>query len=217
MVLNRLGGALPRECGGNAAMACPYRAAMSCFAHKNGGTEMPENPPRERSFPASAAQLMRTTQAVHVRLSQMADQKASILMGASFVIFTITVGQSKGGSGAPVPLLILGAFAFFAAVLAVLAILPATHMRQRGPVNLLFFGSFAHLEQDDYIEQVLTMLETDEGVYRTMANDIYQNGMVLERKKYRLLGYAYRVFLGGLTASFLAFLIQFARYYGSGL
>jgi hypothetical protein len=42
-----------------------------------------------------------------------------------------------------------------------------------------------------------------------MARDIYQNGQVLERKKYRLLGYAYRIFLVGLTASFVAFVIQY--------
>jgi hypothetical protein len=167
---------------------------------------------RRLGTPANAIHLVRTTQQAHYQLSQMADQKASILMGATFVIFTITIGQAKGGSGAPLALLILGGFAFFAAVLAVLAILPATHMKQTGPVNLLFFGSFARLEEDDYIEQMLDALETDESIYRTMANDIYQNGVVLERKKYRLLGYAYRVFLLGLTASFIAFIVQYFRY-----
>jgi hypothetical protein len=42
-----------------------------------------------------------------------------------------------------------------------------------------------------------------------MLHDLYQNGIVLERKKYRMLGYAYRVFLTGLTASFIAFLAQY--------
>jgi hypothetical protein len=42
-----------------------------------------------------------------------------------------------------------------------------------------------------------------------MLHDLYQNGVVLERKKYRLLGYAYRVFLAGLCASFLAFIGQY--------
>jgi hypothetical protein len=62
--------------------------------------------------------MIRTAQQIHVALSQMADQKASILMGATFVIFTITISQSKGGH-APLPLMILGAFAFFAAEWAV--------------------------------------------------------------------------------------------------
>jgi len=157
--------------------------------------------------------LVRTTQQIHVALSQMADQKASILMGATFVIFTITIGQARGGSGAPLPLLILGAAAFFSAVFAVLAILPATHFRRsKSSLNLLFFGSFTQLGEEEYLERLTAALETDDGIYRTMARDIYQNGVVLERKKYRLLGYAYRIFLAGLTASFIAFVWQYATH-----
>ena len=161
-----------------------------------------------RGNPANAIHMVRTTQQAHYQLSQMADQKASILMGATFVIFTIAIGQARTAGGPPLPLLVLGGFAFFAAVLAVLSILPATHPKQSGPVNLLFFGSFARLDRDDYIEQVLDAMDSDESIYRTMANDIYQNGVVLARKKYRLLGYAYRVFLVGLTASFVAFVAE---------
>jgi hypothetical protein len=64
------------------------------------------------------------------------------------------------------------------------------------------------LPQDEYLDRVIEQLGADETIYRTMAQDIYQNGVVLERKKYRLLGYAYRIFLAGLTASFIAFLIE---------
>ena len=164
--------------------------------------------PRVLGTPANAIHMVRTTQQAHYQLSQMADQKASILMGATFVIFTITVGQSRNGALAPLPLLVLGAFAFFSAALAVMAILPATRVRRSGPVNLLFFGSFTRFEEDEYIERLLDALQTDESIYRTMANDIYQNGCVLARKKYRLLGYAYRVFLIGLTLSFVSFVGQ---------
>lgn len=138
----------------------------------------------------------------------MADHKASILMGATFVIFTITIGQARTAS-TPLPLLILGAAAFFSAIFAVLAILPATDDTRGGPVNLLFFGSFTQLKEEEYVDQLLGRLRRDEDIYRTMARDIFQNGTVLKRKKYRLLGYAYRIFLAGLTASFLAFTIQY--------
>src|SRR3546814_10075580 len=80
-----------------------------------------------------------SAQQIHVQLSAMADTKASILMGATFVIFTITIGQAHG-SAAPLPLLILGAAAFVSAVCAVLAILPSTRPPEHGPLNLLFFG-----------------------------------------------------------------------------
>lgn len=161
----------------------------------------------KRTPVANGIHLVRTVQQIHVQLSQMADQKASILMGATFVIFTITIGQSRG-SGAPLPLLILGGFAFFSAVFAVLAILPATRTRKTEWVNLLFFGSFTQLDEADYVERLMDKLYDDEDVFRTMAHDIYQNGRVLAHKKYRMLGYAYRIFLTGLTASFAVFLWQ---------
>lgn len=162
-----------------------------------------------RQFPPNAVHLIRTTQTIHVQLSQMADQKASLLMGATFVIFTIAIGQAKGGHTA-LPLQILGAFAFFSAVFAILAVLPASSVRSRGPLNLLFFGSFTQLDEADYVERMVAMLGADESVYRAMAHDIYQNGAVLARKKYRLLGYAYRILLAGLIASALAFIYVMA-------
>jgi len=37
---------------------------------------------------------VRTALQANLTLSQMADQKASILMGATFVVFTLAVGQA---------------------------------------------------------------------------------------------------------------------------
>ena len=159
------------------------------------------------AYPPNAVHLTRTAVLAQMQLSAMADQKASILMGAAFVIFTIAVGHSDG-RGAPLPLLILGGAAFLSAVCAVLAILPAVHYRKRAPLNLMFFGSFTQLDEEEYIERLLAQMGSDEAIYRTMARDIYQNGSVLAHKKYRLLGWAYRIFLVGLTASLAAFVAQ---------
>jgi hypothetical protein len=53
----------------------------------------------------------------------------------------------------------------------------------------------------------LDSLGDNRAVFETWAHDIYQNGHVLAVKKYRLLGYAYRVLLIGLFASATAFLV----------
>ena len=162
----------------------------------------------ERRFPTNAIHVVRTAQTIHVQLSAMADQKASILMGATFVIFTITIGQAHG-TMPPLPLLILGGAAFLAAVCAVLAIVPATRFGpSEGRTNLLFFGSFTALGQDEYLDRVVEVLHDEEQSYRAMALDMYQNGLVLARKKYRMLGYAYRIFLLGMTASLIAFVAE---------
>jgi hypothetical protein len=168
-----------------------------------------DEPAKKKVFTPDAIHLVRTVEQIHVQLSAMADHKASILMGATFVVFTITIGQSRG-TIPPLPLLVLGGFSFFAAICAVLAILPAVHTKPHSTINLLFFGSFTQLPEEEYLDRLIDRLQDSEAIYRTMARDIYQNGQVLERKKYRLLGYAYRIFLAGLTASFLTFVVQYA-------
>jgi hypothetical protein len=159
-------------------------------------------------YPVNAAHLMRTTQLAQLQLSAMADHKASILMGATFVIFTIAIGKAQGAS-APLPLLILGGAAFFSAICAVLAVLPVTRPRAGAEANILFFGAFTQMEEEAFIAQLLARLDSDDSIYRTMARDIYQAGTVLQSKKYRMLGWAYRIFLVGLVASCAAYVVLY--------
>ena len=164
-----------------------------------------------RDYPVNAVHLLRTSQLAQLQLSAMADHKASILMGAAFVIFTIAIGQSQGSS-APLPLLILGGAAFFSAIFAVLTVRPVTgRRRQGGEPNILFFGVFTQMEEEEFIDALTARLATDDSIYRTMARDVHQAGMVLQNKKYRMLGWAYRIFLAGLVASFVAYVVLYLR------
>jgi len=177
----------------------------------------PPAPPAE-SFPANAVHLVRTTQQLTMQLSQMADQKASILMGATFVVFTLAVGQARSGSGAlAMPLTILATFSFLSALLAVSAVLPrvgkappVVYKDGKDHSNILFFGRFEQMDEDEFIAAVKTRLRTEEDLYETMLRDAYQNGVVLARRKYRYLAYAYRLFVVGLTLTFVAFGVEMA-------
>ena len=165
--------------------------------------------PEQPQYPANAVHMMRTAQLAQLQLSAMADTKASILMGATFVIFTITIGQARDAT-APIPLLILGGAAFFSAICAVLAVLPITRRRKpKGEPNILVFGTFTQRPEEEFIESVTARLHSDDSVYRTMARDIYQAGSVLQNKKYKMLGWAYRIFLVGLVASFVAYVVLY--------
>ncbi|MBS0332540.1 MAG: hypothetical protein JSS35_07220 [Proteobacteria bacterium] len=160
-------------------------------------------------FGPDAVQLLRTTQAIQYQLSQMADTKANIVLAITFVIFSLSLGQAKGGAPPPLPLAIMAVAAFAAATLAVMAVLPSVRTpkpRPEGPANLLFFGAFSQLPEEEFVERLLGGLSDNRAVFETFARDIYQNGRVLAFKKYRLLGYAYRVLLAGLFASAAAFL-----------
>ncbi len=161
-------------------------------------------------FPKEVHNLLVTAQTGHVALSAMADSKASILMGATFVVFSLAIGQITSDKPT-VSLLLLAGFAFLATVFSVLAIRPQmmTPPKTVGPnTNLLFFGSFSGLPEEEYIDRIVDILRTEEGVYRTMARDLYQNGRVLQNKKYRYLSYAYTTFLAGLGLTAVAFVIE---------
>lgn len=163
----------------------------------------------EREFSPQAIHLLRTTSLANLALSQMADQKASLLMGATFVVFTLAVGQASRGNASPT-LILLGCFAFVAACLAIAAVIPSVGS---SPVaddeaNILFFGVFTKMKEEDFASAVIDRLGSDEELFRLMLRDIYQNGQVLHRKKYRLLSWSLRIFLLGLTLSLIAFLIE---------
>lgn len=158
-----------------------------------------------------AIHLVRTIQTINVTLSQMADAKASLLMGATFLVFTISVGQAKSGT-LPLPLAVLALFAFLAALCAVFAVLPSVGPKPSEQVrpNILFFGNFTQMDEDEWAESVIGNLKADETIFRLMLHDIYQNGMVLQRKKYRFLSLAYRMFMTGLCLTVVTFMAEFA-------
>jgi hypothetical protein len=162
-----------------------------------------------RAYSPQAIHLLRNAQINNVTLSRMADQKASILMGATFVVFSLTVGRTLA-SGLSFPLIVLGAFAFASTLCAVAAVMPSIGTRSGAGSggNLLFFGHFGTMDEAEWTEDMLHALETDEGVFRLMLHDIHQHGRVLLKRKYRHLGNAYRVFVAGLIGTLLAFAVE---------
>jgi len=184
---------------------------------------LPTEPPRATPSPISpsgysnhAIHLVRTVQTMNLTLSQMADSKASILMGATFVVFTITMGQAKNGH-LPASLLVLAAFAFASAMCAVIAVLPSIGTPASGSVspNKLFFGTFTAMDEEEWTQSVLADLKSDEAAFRLMLHDLYQNGQVLQYKKYRFLGYAYRLFMLGLCMTVAVFAAEYVMARGA--
>lgn len=166
-----------------------------------------------REFGPDAVQAIRTASQAHHHLSAMADRKASMLMGASFVVFTISVSQATSAGALPLPMMLLGLSAFLSAVMAAIAVMPAlgsgpAHGGQR---NLMFFGGFADMTEDEYVDEVMDRLANPHAFLSMIARDVYQNGRVLARKKYRLLRVAYSIFIVGLCASGVAFLATAIR------
>ena len=171
---------------------------------------MTEATPDQPEYAPHAVQAVRTATLVNLGLSQMADHKASMLIGAALVIFTLIVGQASTSGHLPPALLVLGASAFVTALLSVAVVMPSVvpPRHDEDHANLMFFGAFTRLDEAEFTERMLTRLRSDDAMFRMMLCDIYQNGQVLQRKKYRLLGMAYRTMLAGMSLAFVLFVFD---------
>jgi len=158
---------------------------------------------------ANAIHLLRTMQAHHVALSSMADQKANILIGVNSVIFALVMREHADMTP---PLLILAAASLTAAVLCMVAVMPAIGGASKRLMparpNILFFGAFTAFDEDEFHRRLDGILQTDAAIREAMIRDVHQLGMVLQHKKYRYLGWGYRVFVGGMIATLAAFAVE---------
>lgn len=145
--------------------------------------------------------LLRTAQQHHVQLSVMADTKASILITVSSIVMTIALGQSSDPALRPA-LLTLATSCLLSLVLAIVAVLP-TFSKRKGTRNLLFFGHFADMSEEEFMRAVDQVVQSDERIYETLVRDIYSLGTYLHRKKFRFLRFAYIALLAGFTLAML--------------
>ncbi|QFT76134.1 Pycsar system effector family protein [Erythrobacter sp. THAF29] len=179
------------------------------------GLDKTDGPPGDAAdcppdYSANAIHLCRTAQINTLTLSRMADQKANILIGATFVVFSLSVTRLIG-SEITIATISLALTAFTSSLFAVLAVLPTTKsVAASDPhFNVLFFGHFTQVDEEEWKRNLLKELEDDEAVFRTMLRDIYQNGQILHRRKYRFLGYAYRIFLSGLLITMIIYAAEY--------
>jgi hypothetical protein len=153
---------------------------------------------------SSVDNLLRTVQQHHVQLSLMADTKASILITISSIVLTIALSRS-GDPNLRVALLTLASAALISLLLAVVAVLPTFAAPRFVPPdfarNLLFFGHFAAMPEEEFMEKVADVLRDDATLYETAVRDIHSLGQYLYRKKYRYLRYAYVALIGGFIAA----------------
>jgi hypothetical protein len=163
---------------------------------------------------AHSIYMLRTMQQQHLTLSAMADQKANMLLGVASVMLALVVRNGTLVNVQP-PLIVFTLTAFLAALCCMLAVIPAFSGKPPNvPVpeftpNILFFGVFAELDEEVFQARMRLVMGSDEAIYEAMLRDVYQQGLVLKRKKYRYLGYAYRVFIAGIALTLGTLVLQF--------
>ena len=167
--------------------------------------------------------LFRTTMSNHIRLSEMADRKANLMISINTIIITITISAYARNFDAPttllIPSLLLLTVCLVTIIISLIATNPtispitqwATAASDR-PVDLLFFGSYTQFTPDEYRQKLRQLLTNDEDLYNSLIDNLYAQGLVLSRK-YRLLKFAYQFFMIGFTAVVLIVIITLIRTY----
>jgi predicted metal-dependent HD superfamily phosphohydrolase len=161
--------------------------------------------------------MLRLTSENHMRLSEMADNKANILISVNAiiisVILSVLIRKIEVDTHLAIPTFIFLATGLATIVLSILATRPkiteGRFTREdilNRKTNLLFFGNFFNSELEEYKWGMSTMMRDPNYLYGTLVDDIYYLGKVLGRK-YKLVRIAYSVFMIGIIVSALAFIL----------
>jgi hypothetical protein len=161
--------------------------------------------------------MFRISSSNHQRLSDMADNKAHILITVNAIILSAVISlilrKLTEQPYLTFPTILLLTVSLSTMTLAILATRPhipngtfTQQQLEKGPVNLLFFGNFYKMPSADYHDAMINLMNNSELLYRNLIYDNYGQGVVLG-KKYRLLRIAYNIFMVGLIASTAVFLI----------
>lgn len=152
----------------------------------------------------------------HIRLSQLADMKSNMLLTISSLVLTISASQVVKPH-MMIPALIMIVFCLATIVLAAYAAMPKMPLKRhikhiadtRKPnFNLLFFGDFTELEQEEYETAMEEIMNDTNLVYQLQVKDIYAMGMFLRESKFRFLRLAYLAFICGLFTSSTALILS---------
>lgn len=190
-----------------ASKAEKSKAALSTNGHKPGrGVET----------------MFRIASNNHMELSSIADNKANIMISVPSIIISIVMSimlrKLNENPELMVPTFLLLLVCVATIVFAILSTRPkitsATFTRneiKEKNINLLFFGNFFGMSYDDYHWGMNELMKNRTMLYDTLIKDIYYLGQVLG-KKYRYLRISYNIFLFGMIAAVLAYIIALTMY-----
>jgi predicted metal-dependent HD superfamily phosphohydrolase len=153
----------------------------------------------------------------HQRLSDMADNKAHIMITTTSIIISVLLSvlirRLEDNAYLIFPTTLLLTVCLVTMVFSILATRPTiphgTFTQEdidNKSVNLLFFGNFYRMSFNEYSGGMQRMMNDREFLYGSLTKDVYSQGVVLG-KKYRLLRVGYNVFMFGIVASVVSFVV----------
>jgi len=167
--------------------------------------------------------MLRLTSENHLKLSELADHKANILISVNSIIISVILSlllrKLQEEPALKIPTIIFLTISVATIVISILATRPkmaggefTLEDVKNKKTNLLFFGNFYKATYEEYNKAMREMMLDTDYLYGSLIKDIYYLGVVLGRK-YKLIRLAYNIFMIGIIVSVLAFAI--GAYYSS--
>ena len=159
--------------------------------------------------------VFRISASKNVKISEMADRKANIMISVNSIIISVVLGLMARtlveNQNLVIPTIVLLIVNVSTIIFSVLATRPKIADGRftkediiNKSVNLLYFGSYYKMSFKEFDEGLKTMISDREFFYANLSKDSFWQGKVLGRK-YRLLRISYTIFLFGIIAAVLAF------------
>jgi predicted metal-dependent HD superfamily phosphohydrolase len=176
---------------------------------------------KEERVEKSVDTMFKTTLTNHIRLSEIADSKANILLSVNAIIISIALStlipklDSPSNAHLIVPTFLMVLFSVICIIFAILSTKPKVTSGkftrkdiEDKKVNLLFFGNFFKMPFEEFEWAMKELISDKDYLHNSMIKDLYYLGLVLERK-YRLLRLTYNTFMFGIIISVIAFVVAF--------
>ena len=168
----------------------------------------------------SAQMMFKTALRNHLDLSNLADNKANIMLSVNALIITIAmplaVSFIKSNLFLLIPLGCLLATCLLSMIFATLATRPipmtgytAKEQIDEGRSNLFFFGNFYSMKYDEYQEGMKAVIADESNLEGSIMRDLFFLGRSLGNK-YRRLRICYNIFMYGIILTVAVFGITYA-------
>jgi len=142
-------------------------------------------------------------------LNTMIDRKSNILISINALILPIILGtvlsQLDKDPHLIFPAVMMLLTNLISIAYAVFATRPELVHGDRSVNNLLFYGNFHEMTEEDYTQQLTSLIYKGDELYETIAKDTFYLGKTIDRK-FKLLRKSFHVFLIGIVLSVLGFI-----------
>jgi len=142
-------------------------------------------------------------------LNTMIDTKSNILISINALILSLILGTVMSQLDTdphliyPVVMILITNLASI--TFAIFATRPELVHGKAETNNLMFYGNFQDMDEDEYVNSITNLMNEGDELYRTIAKDTYHLGKTIDRK-FKLLRKSFNIFLIGIILSVIAFI-----------